>query len=86
MSSQNINNMLFNNGNMQYDMFNYGPTATSYYPVSTDNIAVEYTGSSTLDESDRRRRRSGSTSTSSNKDKDSITNMHLVSNHDSCID
>lgn len=65
---------------MQYEMYNYGTTPATYFPPSSDKIAVEYIGSSTLDDRDRRRRRSGSTSTSSTKDKDSPTNMHLVSN------
>jgi hypothetical protein len=79
MYDQNTNQMMFNGGSMQYDMFNYGTTPANYFPASSsDKISVEYTGSSTLDERDRRRRRSGSTSTSSTKDKDSLTNMHLV--------
>jgi AP-1-like factor len=79
-SPQNMSQLLYNGGSMQYDsMFNYGTTPATYYPTSSNKISVEYTGSSTLDERDRRRRRSGSTSTSSlnSKDKDSLTNMHL---------
>jgi hypothetical protein len=77
---QNMSQMLFNSGPMQYEMFNYGTTPATYYPSTNSNkISVEYTGSSTLDERDRRRRRSGSTSTTSTKDKETLTNMHLVS-------
>lgn len=76
---QNVNQMMFGAGSMPYDMFNYGSGSASYYPSTNPKIAIEYTGSSTLDERDRRRRRSGSTSGSSTKEKDSLTNMHLVS-------
>ena len=73
-----MSQMMYNSGSMQYEMFNYGATPANFYPTpESDKIPVEYTGSSTLDDVDRRRRRSGSTSTSS-KDKDSLTNMHLV--------
>lgn len=73
-----MSQMMFNNGQMQYEMYNYGTTPANFYPAGQPNkIPVEYTGSSTLDDRDRRRRRSGSASTSS-KDKESLTNMHLV--------
>jgi hypothetical protein len=66
--------MMFNTIPMQYDMLQYDPSGNGMYPIG--KIPVEYTGSSTLDESDRRRRRTGSTTSS--KDKDAIPNMHLV--------
>ena len=64
---------------MQYEMYNYSATPANFYPGQSNKIPVEYTGSSTLDERDRRRRRSGSTSTGGSKDgKENLTNMHLV--------
>jgi len=44
-----------------------------YFASMSEKIPVEYIGSSTLDDGDRRRRRAGLA-----KDKDTITNMHLV--------
>src|SRR5277367_684433 len=69
--------MMFNSNPIQYEMFQYSNNSPSFYTPQPTRIPVEYTGSSTLDERDRRRRRSGSASTSS-KDKESIPNMHLV--------
>jgi hypothetical protein len=73
-SPDQMNQMMFNTIPMQYDMLQYDPSGNGLYPIG--KIPVEYTGSSTLDESDRRRRRTGSTTSS--KDKDAIPNMHLV--------
>src|SRR5258708_33057856 len=76
---QNMSQMMFNSGPMQYEMFNYGATPANFYPSSQSNkIPVEYTGSSTLDDRDRRRRRSGSSASAVGKDKENLTNMHLV--------
>ena len=72
-----MSQMMFNSGAMQYEMYNYDTSSTNYYPGHSNKIPVEYTGSSALDDRDRRRRRSGSTPAGS-KDKDSLTNMHLV--------
>jgi AP-1-like factor len=70
-----MNQMMFNTIPMQYDMLQYDPSGNGMYPIG--KIPVEYTGSSTLDESDRRRRRTGST-TSSKESKEAVPNMHLV--------
>ena len=70
--------MMFNSGQMQYEMYNYGATPANYYPGQSNKIPVEYTGSSTLEDRDRRRRRSGSTSAASKDGKENLTNMHLV--------
>lgn len=73
-SPDHMNQMMFNTIPLQYDMLQYDPSGNGMYPIG--KIPVEYTGSSTLDESDRRRRRTGSTTSS--KDKEAIPNMHLV--------
>lgn len=64
---------------MQYDMFQYGATPSSFYPPpQTTKIPVEYNNTAAIDQTDRRRRRSGSTSAAAAKDKETIPNMHLV--------
>ncbi len=68
--------MGFNNS-LSFEMYSYNNNPSSYYTMQQGRIPVEYTGSSTLDERDRRRRRTGSTSSS--KDKEALPNMHLVS-------
>ena len=68
-----MNNMVFNNP-MSYEMYS---NPSSFYTMNQGRIPVEYTGSSTLDERDRRRRRTGST-TSSKDTKEALPNMHLV--------
>jgi hypothetical protein len=70
-----MNNMVFNNP-LSFEMYSYNSSPSAFYTVQQGRIPVEYTGSSTLDERDRRRRRTGSTSSS--KDKDVLPNMHLV--------
>lgn len=65
--------MLFNNVPVSYDMMSYGNNPNSYFASQTNRISVEYTGSSTLDDRDRRRQR-----ISLSKDKENIPNMHLV--------
>jgi hypothetical protein len=74
-SPDQMNQMTFNTIPMQYDMLQYDPSGNGMYPIG--KIPVEYTGSSTLDDSDRRRRRTGST-TSSKESKEAVPNMHLV--------
>lgn len=74
-SPDHMNHMMFNTIPMQYDMLQYDPSGNGMYPIG--KIPVEYTGSSTLDESDRRRRRTSST-TSSKESKEAVPNMHLV--------
>ena len=74
-SPDHMNQMMFNTMPLQYDMLQYDPSGNGMYHIG--KIPVEYTGSSTLDESDRRRRRTGSTTPS--KDKEASPNMHLVS-------
>lgn len=70
--------MMFNTAPMQYEMFQYGTTPSSFYnPSQTTKIPVDYNSSAPLDQNDRRRRRSGSTLAPA-KDKDTIPNMHLV--------
>jgi len=68
-----MNNMVYNN-NLTFEMYSYGSNPSAFYTMQPGRIPVEYTGSSTLDERDRRRRR---TSVSSAKDKEAIPNMHL---------
>ncbi|EXJ55101.1 hypothetical protein A1O7_08026 [Cladophialophora yegresii CBS 114405] len=73
-----MSQMMFNPASMQYDMYQYGNTAGSFYPTTqTTKIPVEYNNAATVDQSDRRRRRSGSTSAATTKDKESIPNMHM---------
>ena len=69
--------MVFNNA-LSYEMYSYNNSnnPSAFYTMQHGRIPVEYTGSSTLDERDRRRRRTGSTSSS--KDKEVLPNMHLV--------
>jgi hypothetical protein len=67
--------MVFNNP-LSFEMYTYGNNPSTFYTMQQGRIPVEYTGSSTLDERDRRRRRTGSTSSS--KDKEVLPNMHLV--------
>ena len=71
-----MNNMVFNNP-LSFEMYSYNNNPSAFYTMQQGRIPVEYTGSSTLDERDRRRRRTGSTSSS--KDKEILPNMHLVS-------
>jgi hypothetical protein len=66
--------MIYTNISGAYDMLPFDNSAASYLADTAGKIPVEYIGSSTLDDSDRRRRRS-----SLAKDKENITNMHLVS-------
>src|ERR1700722_3068699 len=75
IDSQGMNNMVFNNP-LSFEMYSYNNSPSAFYTVQQGRIPVEYTGSSTLDERDRRRRRTGSTSSS--KDKEVLPNMHLV--------
>jgi hypothetical protein len=76
-----MNNMVFNNP-LSFEMYSYNNNnnnnnnPSAFYTMQQGRIPVEYTGSSTLDERDRRRRRTGSTSSS--KDKEVLPNMHLV--------
>ena len=72
---KDMNNMVFNNP-LSFEMYSYSSSPSAFYTVQQGRIPVEYTGSSTLDERDRRRRRTGSTSSS--KDKEVLPNMHLV--------
>ena len=58
---------------LPYELFAYQQDPSAYYLQQPAKIPVEYTGSDTLDERDRRRRKSTS------KDKDTIPSMHLVS-------
>ena len=67
--------MAFNNP-LSFEMYSYNNNPSAFYTMQQGRIPVEYTGSSTLDERDRRRRRTGSTSSS--KDKEVLPNMHLV--------
>jgi hypothetical protein len=67
--------MVFNNP-LSFEMYSYNNNPSAFYTLQQGRIPVEYTGSSTLDERDRRRRRTGSTSSS--KDKEVLPNMHLV--------
>lgn len=70
--------MMFNGAPLQYDMFQYGTTPSSYFPATqTVKLSADFDDMTALDQADRRKRRSGSSS-SPTKDKDSITNMHLV--------
>jgi len=64
--------MMFHNGPGSYDMLSYSSNPSAYYAPQAGRIPVEYTGSSTLDDRDRRRRRA-----SVAKDKENIPNMHL---------
>jgi hypothetical protein len=66
--------MMYNNVPVPYDMISYGSNAAYYGPQAT-RIPVEYTGSSTLDDRDRRRRRTSVNA----KEKETVPNMHLVS-------
>jgi len=59
---------------LSFEMYSYNSNPSTFYTMQQGRIPVEYTGSSTLDERDRRRRR---TSTSSSKDKEALPNMHL---------
>ena len=77
-SSPHINQMMFNNTSMPFDNFQYGNNSPSFYTPQPARIPVDYSGASSVDETDRRRRRSGSSSTTS-KDKDSVSHVHLVS-------
>lgn len=67
--------MVFNNP-LSFEMYSYNNNPSAFYTMQQGRIPVEYTGSSTLDERDRRRRRTGSSSSS--KDKEVLPNMHLV--------
>jgi len=69
-----MNSMGFNNP-LSFEMYSYNNNPSMFYTMQQGRIPVEYTGSSTLDERDRRRRRTGSTSSS--KDKEALPNMHL---------
>ncbi|KIW99768.1 uncharacterized protein Z518_10696 [Rhinocladiella mackenziei CBS 650.93] len=76
-NSPHMSQIMFNNAPMQYDMFQYGATPSSFYPpAQSTKIPVEYNNTASLDQTDRRRRRSGSTSAPA-KDKETIPNMHL---------
>lgn len=69
---------MFNNP-LSFEMYSYNNNnnnPSAFYTMQQGRIPVEYTGSSSLDERDRRRRRTGSTSSS--KDKEVLPNMHLV--------
>lgn len=70
---------MFNNAPMQYDLFQYGATPSTFYPpTQTTKLPVEYHSTAAIDQTDRRRRRSGSTSALKGADKETIPNMHLV--------
>jgi hypothetical protein len=74
-----MSQMMFNSTSMQYDMFQYGATPSSFYPSNqSGKIPVEYNNVAAIDQTDRRRRRSGSTSAPAPKDKETIPNMHMV--------
>jgi len=64
--------MMYNSAPVPYDMLSYSNNAAYYGPQAT-RIPVEYTGSSTLDDRDRRRRRTSV----STKEKENVPNMHL---------
>jgi len=69
---------MFNNGHVQYDMYQYGATPSSFYPATqTTKIPVEYSSAAAIDQTDRRRRRSSSISAPAAKDKETVPNMHL---------
>jgi len=65
---------MYSNMSSSYDMVSYNNDPSAFYVPEAGRIPVEYTGSSTLDDRDRRRRR-----TSVAKDKENVPNMHLVS-------
>lgn len=56
-----------------YDLYPYASDAKGYFVGKQEGIKVEYTGSSSLDDRDRRRRR-----TSIAKEKEALSNMHMV--------
>src|SRR5436190_19135839 len=66
--------MIYANISGAYDMPPFDNSPASYLATTAGKIPLEYIGSSTLDDRDRRRRRS-----SLAKDKENVTNMHLVS-------
>ena len=78
-SFKRMSQMMFNSAPMQYDMFQYGATPSSFYAPGQTKMPVEYSSVASIDQTDRRRRRSGSTSAPAAKDKETIPNMHLVS-------
>ncbi|OJD25977.1 hypothetical protein ACJ73_02650 [Blastomyces percursus] len=55
-----------------YDMIPFGNNSAPYYDPMAGKIPVEYIGSTTLDEHDRRRSKPNSS-----KDKENVSNMHL---------
>ena len=65
--------MMYNNMASSYDMLSFSNNPSAYYSPQASSIPVEYTGSSTLDDRDRRRRKTGVA-----KDKENVPNMHLV--------
>ena len=56
-----------------YDVYPYSSDAKGYFVGQQQGIKIEYTGSSSLDDRDRRRRR-----TSLAKEKEALSNMHMV--------
>lgn len=56
-----------------YDLYPYSGDAKGYFVGEQEGIKIEYTGSSSLDDRDRRRRR-----TSIAKEKEALSNMHMV--------
>ncbi|PGH00369.1 hypothetical protein AJ79_08221 [Helicocarpus griseus UAMH5409] len=73
-SANNMRNTLYNsNLDNSYGMLSLdGHSSPCYTPSMVGKIPVEYIGSTTLDEHDRRRRR-----TNASKDKENMSSMHL---------
>jgi len=71
-SPDGFKHMIYTNISDAYDMPPFDNSPASYLAATAGKIPVEYIGSSTLDDRDRRRRRS-----SLAKDKENVTNMHL---------
>lgn len=59
---------------LSYPMYPYPTDSEAYFLGNEPSIKVEYTGSSTLDDRDRRRKRSALV-----KEKEALSNMHMVS-------
>ncbi|PGH13964.1 hypothetical protein AJ80_06102 [Polytolypa hystricis UAMH7299] len=70
--SPDMNQMIYGNISPAYDMLSFDNSARSDFASTAGKIPVEYLGSSTLDDMDRRRRKP-----TTPKDKETTTNMHL---------
>lgn len=64
---------MYTNMESSYDI-PFGNHSTPYYSPMAGKIPIEYIGSTTLDEHDRRRNKPNNS-----KDKENVSNMHLVS-------